>query len=102
MARGPAHLHRTVDVYRSRHPRSWLQQDTWQSLSIAVDGARLVRWWDASSALTIDGTAGTTLQSGRMPAAGVTRALAFLGRSGGRRDGCFKGLPQEVRLWSPR
>ncbi len=91
---GPATFSEVV----TRDP--WLQQDTWQSLSIAVDGARLVRIQDASLALTIDGTAGTTLQSGRLPAAGVTRALAFLGRSSAPTGRLFKGYLKEARLWS--
>lgn len=78
----------------------WLLQDTWQSFAFAVDGGRVVRFQDATVPVTIDGTAGSLLPIGRMPAAGVTRALGYLGRGSAATGRLFKGYLRDVRLWS--
>jgi len=80
----------------------FLVAGSWTQFSITVDSQRAVKLYQSGTswAVTVDGAAGSTLPVGRMPRAGLTRAVCFLGKSSSPTQRTFQGAMMEVRLWS--
>ena len=78
-----------------------LAPDNWCQLAFTVDSQRRVRLQLAGTSwpLTIDGVEGSVLPSGRMPRAGVTRSLCYLGKTSAAQQATLRGRLLEVRLW---
>lgn len=79
-----------------------LRTDAWLHLAATLDASGQVALYvnGDSKPITIDGVAGARIDAGRMPTAGVTRHLSYLGCSNWPADKKLRGRLAEVRIWT--